>query len=115
MYSVDKILKDIGCKYFYFRNGRYYKSYLTLRRCRCWQCIFKLFDLYEPVLKNKLNQYTQFGDSITMDPRPAIMENGIRYDYQAFLEHIEYMEKVIPEYKIRKYNFDVGKTSRQFV
>ena len=30
-----------------------------------------------------------------------MMENGLRHDYHPLpLEHIEYMEKVIPEYKI---------------
>ena len=30
-----------------------------------------------------------------------MIENGIRHDYHPLpLEHIEYMEKVIPEYKI---------------
>ena len=46
IYSVDKILKDIGCKYFYLLMVDITNP-LNLRRCRCWQCIFKLFDLYE--------------------------------------------------------------------
>ena len=40
-----------------------------------------------------------------------MMENDIRHDLLP-LEHIEYMEKVIPNIKFAKYNFDVGKRNR---
>ena len=100
MYSVDKILKDIGCKHFYLSMVDITNP-LNHGDADVGSAYSKLFDLYKPVLEQIKPSIHNLVFNYDWSSRPAMMENGIRHDYHPLpLEHIEYMEKVIPEYKI---------------
>ena len=100
MYSVDKILKDIGCRYFYLSMVDITNP-LNHGITNVSQELQELFDLYTPVLKQIKPSIHNLIFNYDWNSRPAMLENGKRHDYHPLpLEHIEYMEKVIPEYKI---------------
>ena len=100
IYSVDKILKDIGCRYFYLSMVDITNP-LNHGITDVSEDLQELFDLYTPVLKQIKPSIHNLIFNYDWNSRPAMLENGKRHDYHPLpLEHIEYMEKVIPEYKI---------------